>query len=305
MKKLLSNIVLVIMFLFAGFSASASSLMYIQADGNTVLDSAEVAPSFPGGPEALEKWISKNLRYPNEERLSGVGGEVVVSFIVEKDGSIRMPKVEKGVSAALNNEAIRLVKSMPYWKAGKQGGKKVRVRSKVSVMFGRKPGRGLMNVVPRGSVMRNNGGGNVPMQKIAATELKIQQTETVSDSLKSRLSESELDSIKNEDKGEIYENFEIMPSFPGGDEAMLQFIRDNQKYPTEAQNEGIQGRVLVQFVVDKDGSITDVEVFRGVHPLLDAEAIRVVKSMPKWKPGMQKGKPVRMKYTLVQMFRLQ
>ena len=81
------------MFLFAGFSASASSLVYIQTDGNTVLDSAEVAPSFPGGQEALEKWISKNLRYPNEERLSGVGGEVVVSFIVEKDGSIRMPKV--------------------------------------------------------------------------------------------------------------------------------------------------------------------------------------------------------------------
>lgn len=305
MKTIFSSIVLVIMFLFAGVSASASSLVYFQTDGNAVLDSAEVAPSFPGGQEALEKWITKNLRYPNQERLSGVGGEVVVSFIVEKDGSIRMPKVEKGVSAALNNEAIRLVKSMPYWKAGKQDGKKVRVRSKVSVVFGRKPARGMVNMGPRGGVVRNNGGGNVPMQKVAATEQKIQQTEAVSDSLKSRLSDAKDDSKNNEDKDEIYEVADVMPEFPGGDEALLKFIYDNVKYPEEAQNTGVHGRVLVQFVVNKKGSIKDIEVHKSVHPLLDKEAIRVVKSMPKWKPGMQKGKPVRVKYTVPIMFRMQ
>jgi protein TonB len=163
----------------------------------------------------------------------------------------------------------------------------------------------MVNMGPRGGVVRNNGGGNVPMQKVAATEQKIQQTEAVSDSLKSRLSDAKDSSKNNEDKDEIYEVADVMPEYPGGVEAMFQFLRDNMKYPIEALDEGIQGRVLVQFVVNKKGSIKDIEVYKSVHPLLDKEAIRVVKSMPKWNPGMQKGKPVRVKYTMPIMFRLQ
>ncbi|MCI5664240.1 MAG: energy transducer TonB [Mediterranea sp.] len=104
----------------------------------------------------------------------------------------------------------------------------------------------------------------------------------------------------------IFEVVEQMPEFPnGGMAGLMQFLSKNIKYPTIAQENGTQGRVTVQFVVNKDGSIVDATVLRGVDPYLDKEAIRVINSMPKWKPGMQRGKPVRVKYTVPVMFRLQ
>ncbi len=104
----------------------------------------------------------------------------------------------------------------------------------------------------------------------------------------------------------IFEVVEQMPEFPnGGMAGLMQFLSKNIKYPTIAQENGTQGRVVVQFVVNKDGSIVDATVLRGVDPYLDKEAIRVINSMPKWKPGMQRGKPVRVKYTVPVMFRLQ
>lgn len=103
----------------------------------------------------------------------------------------------------------------------------------------------------------------------------------------------------------IFEVVENMPDFPGGMPALMQYLAKNIKYPTIAQENGTQGRVIVQFVVNKDGSIVDPKVVRSVDPYLDKEAIRVISTMPKWKPGMQRGKPVRVKYTVPVMFRLQ
>ena len=104
----------------------------------------------------------------------------------------------------------------------------------------------------------------------------------------------------------IFEVVEQMPEFPnGGMAGLMQFLSKNIKYPTIAQENGTQGRVTVQFVVNKDGSIVDAKVIRGVDPYLDKEALRVIGTMPKWKPGMQRGKPVRVKYTVPVMFRLQ
>jgi protein TonB len=104
----------------------------------------------------------------------------------------------------------------------------------------------------------------------------------------------------------IFEVVEQMPEFPnGGMAGLMQYLSKNIKYPTIAQENGTQGRVTVQFVVNRDGSIVDAKVLRGVDPYLDKEAIRVISSMPKWKPGMQHGKAVRVKYTVPVMFRLQ
>ena len=104
----------------------------------------------------------------------------------------------------------------------------------------------------------------------------------------------------------IFEVVEQMPEFPnGGMAGLMQYLSKNIKYPTIAQENGTQGRVTVQFVVNRDGSIVDAKVLRGVDPYLDKEAIRVISSMPKWKPGMQRGKAVRVKYTVPVMFRLQ
>ena len=103
----------------------------------------------------------------------------------------------------------------------------------------------------------------------------------------------------------VFDVVEEMPSFPGGSAALMSYLSSNTKYPVVAQENGVQGRVIVSFVVERDGSISDVKVARSVDPSLDREAQRVVKSMPKWKPGKQNGSAVRVKYTVPVVFRLQ
>lgn len=102
----------------------------------------------------------------------------------------------------------------------------------------------------------------------------------------------------------VFDVVEVMPQFPGGQIAMLQYLMKNIKYPEQAMKEGIQGRVTVRFIIEKDGSISDVKPVLSVHPLLNKEAVRVVKSMPKWSPGKQNGKPVRVRFNLPVMFKL-
>ena len=103
---------------------------------------------------------------------------------------------------------------------------------------------------------------------------------------------------QKDQKEEPYNVVEDMPAFPGGMEAMIQFLSSNIQYPADAQKQKVDGRVLVNFVVEKDGSITEVKVVKPTFPSLDAEAIRVVKAMPKWKPGYQRGQAVRVQFTM-------
>lgn len=110
---------------------------------------------------------------------------------------------------------------------------------------------------------------------------------------------------EEESARQIFTVVEEMPQFPGGDGELLKFISKSIKYPVIAQENGIQGRVVCSFVVNRDGSIVDAEVVRGVDPSLDKEALRVINTMPKWTPGKQRGKPVRVKYTVPITFRLQ
>ena len=102
----------------------------------------------------------------------------------------------------------------------------------------------------------------------------------------------------------IFEIVEEMPDYPGGAAARTAFLNENLIYPTIAQENGIQGRVVCSFVVNQDGSIVDIQVVRGIDPSLDREAVRVINSMPKWVPGKQRGKPVRVKFNLPITFRL-
>ena len=112
--------------------------------------------------------------------------------------------------------------------------------------------------------------------------------------------------VEEEEEEVIFMVVETMPEFPGGQQALFKYLGENVKYPVVAQENGIQGRVICQFVVNKDGSIVDVVVVRSSgEPSLDKEALRVINSMPKWKPGKQRGKPVRVKYTVPVNFRLQ
>mgnify|MGYP002624049393 FL=1 len=100
------------------------------------------------------------------------------------------------------------------------------------------------------------------------------------------------------DGDDVYVIVENMPIFPGGEEALRNYVTNNIQYPEEAHKQGIQGRVFVCFIIGTNGAVQNVKVARSVHPLLDAEAVRVVKSMPKWTPGQHRGKTVKVSYTI-------
>ena len=113
------------------------------------------------------------------------------------------------------------------------------------------------------------------------------------------------DEKPKEEETKVFDVVEQMPEFPGGQAALLKWISDHIKYPAIAEENGIQGRVVCTFVVERDGSVTDVQVARSIDPSLDKEAIRVLRQMPRWNPGKQNGSAVRVKYTVPVTFKLQ
>lgn len=210
----------------------------------------EKMPSFPGGDAELLKYIATNIKYPKESQDNGEQGRVICSFIVGRDGSVNNPEVLRGVTPLLNEEAVRVINTMPRWNPGMQRGKAVAVKYTVPITF----------------------------------------------RLKSPVEEA---------KEETLTVVDVMPQYPGGDRELLKFIAQNIKYPTDAQEAGVQGRVICSFVVDKKGNIVEPKIIRGIDPSLDAEALRVIGMMPRWTPGRQDGKAVRVLYTVPITFRLQ
>ena len=135
-------------------------------------------------------------------------------------------------------------------------------------------------------------------------ESTIQASDDIQQAVEVKYTPVEVEEEEVEEQ-QIFQVVEEMPEFPGGMGECMKFLSKNIKYPTISQENGVQGRVIVQFVVNRDGSIVDPVVVRGVDPYLDKEALRVISTMPKWKPGKQRGKAVRVKYTVPVMFRLQ
>lgn len=136
-------------------------------------------------------------------------------------------------------------------------------------------------------------------------ELQIEDTEVTEDMIIDVAPVVQAAKEEEADEAEVFFIVEDMPEFPGGELALRQFIANSIKYPVIAQENGIQGRVYVTFVVDADGSVSEPRIARGVDPSLDKEALRVVSMLPKWKPGKQRGKPVRVSYTVPINFQLQ
>lgn len=136
-------------------------------------------------------------------------------------------------------------------------------------------------------------------------ELIIEDTEVTEDMVIDVAPVVSTQEEEEEEETQVFFIVEEMPEFPGGEAALRQYIANAIKYPVIAQENGIQGRVYVTFVVNTDGSIADARIARGVDPSLDKEALRVVNALPKWKPGKQRGKPVRVSYTVPINFVLQ
>ena len=229
----------------------------VREQSEEIFQVVEKMPEFPGGLQALTKYLQTNVAYPETSAQKGIQGRVIVQFVVEKDSTITNVEVGNSVDSLLDAEAIRVVEAMPKWVPGEQNGKPVRVKYTLPVTF----------------------------------------------RLGNESQEQTVEKDENEGQKEIFRPVMERPEYPGGEQALMEYIQKNLKYPSAAKKKRKQGRVIVQFVVDTDGSVINPVIINSVDPDLDKEALRLVKSMPKWKPGMQRGTPVRVKYTLPVNFR--
>ncbi|NLU39652.1 MAG: M56 family metallopeptidase [Bacteroidales bacterium] len=235
-------------------------------NNDEVFQIVEDMPLFPGGEDALRKWIGENVKYPAPAAENGIHGKVYVQFVVEADGSVSRAKVVRGVDPSLDAEALRVVNASPKWKPGYQGGKAVPVSYTVPINFA-----------------LDNGENGKKIDGVVVTSYKQEATS----------------------KDSIFQTCEVMPVFPGGETEVRKFIANNIRYPKEALKYGEVGKVYVTFIVAKDGAVEKVRIVRSVSPALDNEAIRVVSTMPNWIPGKNKGEPVNVQYTMPVNFQLQ
>ena len=246
----------------------------VYQDNDQIFTIVEVMPEFvDGGMQGCLKFLMDNTKYPEQAKRDKISGKVSVKFVIEKDGSITDAKVVRTDNPVFNEEALRVVNSMPKWKPGKQRGKEVRVSYTVPVIFSL-DGKGYQKAM---STAKGN------------TKSNATQAQSGSDF----------------DENQLFQIVEEMPEFPGGMGACLKFLIANTEYPEKAKAQKVEGKVSVKFVVEKDGSISNPQIIKGGNPLLNDEALRVVNSMPKWKPGKQRGKVVRVGYTVPIIFKLQ
>ncbi|WPU93940.1 TonB family protein [Mucilaginibacter sabulilitoris] len=212
-----------------------------------VFSSVDEVPGFPGGLNAFGRFLGTNIRYPKKALDEGLQGRVIVTFFVEKDGSLSGFKVLRGISDDIDAESIRVLKLSPKWKPGKVNNKAVRVQYSVPINFS------LANEA------------------------------------------SKPDTNKS---APVFTSVEQVPEFPGGQEAFSRFLATNIRYPQAERLKGIQGRVIATFIVEADGSLSDLKITRGLSSGLDDESLRVLSLSPKWKPGVQNGRTVRVHYSV-------
>ncbi|HBG41049.1 MAG TPA: M56 family peptidase [Porphyromonadaceae bacterium] len=238
-----------------------------------VFNVVDTPPHFGQGAhsESIMDFIYSELKYPQIAAENGIEGRVIVQFIIEKDGRVSNAKIIRGIDPSLDNEAVRMVNAMPKWTPGEHKGEIVRVKYTLPVVFELSEGKG--------------------------------GKEASSDTVKIKVTDVKVGMDNGNEK--VFEVVDESATFPGGQPKLMSFLNDNIQYPVEAQKKGIQGRVIVQFIVRKDGRIFDAVVLRGADPLLDAEALRLVNVMPEWIPGKLKKQPVNVLFTLPVVFSLQ
>jgi TonB family protein len=214
----------------------------------------EEMPIFPGGDSTLLAYLSQNTKYPESAKSNNIQGRVIVRFCVTSKGDVDKISVLKGVSPELNDEAIRVVSTLPSFRPGKQCGKQVPVWYMVPINFA--------------------------------------------------LSKTSSDAAPQTPTPPFSSSYNEAPVFPGGEQAIYNFINSNIVYPILSKEKKIAGKVNLSFCINIDGSIGEVSVIKGADPSLDNEAVRVIKLLPAWKPGKLDGTPVKVCYSLPVTFSL-
>jgi len=236
----------------------------VSEKGDKPMQNPEKAPEYKGGMEAMQKFLAKNIHYPVSAMKAKTQGTVYVQFIITKTGKVSDAKVLRGIGLKCDLEALRVVKAMPDWIPGQNKGKTVSVVMQIPIKFQ------MQKATPEGPV---------------ASTVNPKGPYYYSDDIPQHVVEKQ-------------------PEYKGGFDAMLNFLKNNIKYPETAKKSGIQGIVYIQFIVEKTGKVSKIRILRGISKECDEEAIRVVNSMPKWIPGRQDGKAVPVMFQIPVKFQL-
>jgi TonB family protein len=241
---------------------------------NAVYEVVEIQPSPPGGMAGWNKYLSENLRYPPDAQRKGIEGTVIVAFVVNIDGTTTDIEILRSVGGGCDEEVIRIVKGSPKWTPGMQRGTPVRSRMRLPLRF-------ML-------------GGTDTSRESTGVSLNAVPLPSATDGQDS----------SQEGAALFFDVVDTPPSPVGGFEAWSRHLSENLTYPTSARMKGIQGTVLVSFIVNTDGSIEGIELVQGIGGGCDEEAIHIIKISPRWSPGMIKGKAVRTRMKIPISFKL-
>lgn len=204
-------------------------------DSTSKFSTADVMPEYPGGKDAMVRFISSHIRYPMQAMDEGIQGKVMVEFIVDEEGKVTDAKALQKIGGGCDEEAVRVVKSMPNWKPGMNKGVPVKAKFRLPVVF---------RLAEDGMEMR-------PVQ------------------------------------------VEKMPEYPGGNAQMQQYLASAIVYPRKALRAKTEGEVVIDVTITETGKVTLARLVQGIGHGCDEEAMRVVYTMPNWKPGQIKGRPAK------------
>lgn len=264
MKRLLFTFI-------AGFCAFALSAQPNKngTDTGKIYSRVSQAPTFPGGSEFFENYADKAI--VNRLKANYKYGLVVAEILIEKTGKISKVKILQGLNAEDDTTAIILLKNSPLWQPGHNNGKPARTLAQIGIRF-RDPMFARIVRVP-----------DVHLSPGRNADVAIDEPVGVP-------------GPGTYDPTKIYTSVETVPKFPGGMQKFYEYISENLK--TEKFTDDYAGKVIVSFVVERDGSLTDIKVARSVSAAADAFALKLLKKSPKWQPGTQGGRAVRVAYAV-------
>ncbi len=259
----------------------------------------EEMPRYPEGDAMLLKFLAENIKYPNIAKEAGVQGRVITQFVVEKDGSISRAKIVKGIGGGCDEEALRVLNLMKPWIPGKNNGEAVPVLFifpiKFSLQSGNNNSKNINSLEPPPPIIEN-----------LTNKINNDKNKTNGFDRSPPPPPLVVNQTAQEASHEEPQKFvEVMPLYPGGEAKLLEFLGQNLRYPKEARDAGIQGRVILSFVVEKDGRISRSKIMRGIGGGCDEEALRVISIMDPWIPGKDNGVAVPVQYTFPVSFKLE
>jgi len=303
------------------------------AENDTIMAVVDKEPEFPGGNAARIEFIQQNIKYPEDAQRNKLEGKVNIQFVVSSVGQIIQAKVVKKLSPSLDEEALRVINSFPRWIPGELNGKKVPVYRVMQVTFKYTPVENAgenwqmtdstlividsiklplkFNLEVINSEQIDTGFILKPFPEAAQNKL-IEQYGQVARNGVLLLKTYDIMNLHNDTSrckivynGYTYKDVSKVPQFPGGDIALMNYLAQHIKYPIIDLENGHQGKVIVQFIIDRSGKVKDPKVVTSVSPGLDREAVRVLSQIPDWIPGEINGKKENIYYTLPIVFKIE